>query len=134
MEEKIEETTIIQDAPTTPAAPPPVETAWTSMIPMALIFVVMYFLLIRPQNKRRKEQENLVSGVKKGEEVLTTSGIFGIITQINESDNTVMLKISNDTEIKVLKNTIADITSRVVKDKKPITKSENKMNKKVDSK
>ena len=87
--------------------------------------MVFYFLLIRPQEKKRRNQETLVSGVKKGEEVMTNSGLFGVISKINDSDNTVMLQIAKDVEIKVLKTSIADIVSRSkkpedTKDKKQI--------------
>ena len=82
---------------------------------MVLIFVVFYFLLIRPQEKKRRTQETLVSGVKKGgvlEEVMTNSGLFGVVTKINDSDNTIMVQIAKEVEVKVLKNSIADIISR----------------------
>ena len=92
-------------------------SGWTSMIPMVLIFGVFYFLLIRPQEKRRRLQESLVNGVKKGEEVLTNSGIFGIVRNINDSDNTVEIEIAKDTQVKILKNSIIDIVSRKKEDK-----------------
>lgn len=92
-------------------------SGWTSMIPMVLIFVVFYFLLIRPQEKRRKQQELLISGVKKGEEVLTTSGIFGIVTKINDTDNTVEIEIAKGASVKFLKTAIADILSRKKEEK-----------------
>ena len=120
------DTITVQDANSAPAAPPPVESSgWMSLVPMVLIFVVFYFLLIRPQEKKRRNQETLVSGVKKGEEVMTNSGLFGVISKINDSDNTVMLQIAKDVEIKVLKTSIADIVSRSkkpedTKDKKQI--------------
>ena len=107
------DTITVQDASSAPAAPPPVESSgWMSLVPMVLIFVVFYFLLIRPQEKKRRNQETLVSGVKKGEEVMTNSGLFGIVTKINDSDNTIMVQIAKDVEVKVLKNSIADIISR----------------------
>jgi len=87
----------------------------TSLVPMLLIFVVFYFLLIRPQEKKRREQEKLILGVKKGEEILTNSGLFGTVTKINDSDNTIMVQIAKDIEVKVLKNSIADIVSRNAK-------------------
>ncbi|MBY0533614.1 MAG: preprotein translocase subunit YajC [Rickettsiaceae bacterium] len=120
------DTITVQDTSSAAAAPPPVESnGWTSLVPMVLIFVVFYFLLIRPQEKKRRNQETLVSGVKKGEEVMTNSGLFGVISKINDSDNTVMLQIAKDVEIKVLKTSIADIVSRSkkpedTKDKKQI--------------
>ena len=120
------DTITVQDTSSAAAAPPPVESnGWTSLVPMVRIFVVFYFLLIRPQEKKRRNQETLVSGVKKGEEVMTNSGLFGVISKINDSDNTVMLQIAKDVEIKVLKTSIADIVSRSkkpedTKDKKQI--------------
>ncbi len=107
------DTITVQDASSAPAAPPPVESSLlTNLVPMVLIFVVFYFLLIRPQEKKRRNQETLVSGVKKGEEVMTSSGLFGVVSKINDSDNTVMVQIAKDVEVKVLKSSIADIVSR----------------------
>ena len=111
------DTITLQDTEAAPKAPPALmESGWTSMIPMILIFAVFYFLLIRPQEKRRRQQENLVSSVKNGEEVLTNSGMFGTVTKINDSDNTVYIQVAKDVEIKFLKNSIADIISRSKKD------------------
>lgn len=106
------DTITIQDSESTPDAPPAIESGLTSLIPMVLIFVVFYFLLIRPQEKKRRAQETLVSGVKKGEEVLTNTGIYGVVTKINDSDNTVMLRIADNVEVKMLKGSITDIVSR----------------------
>lgn len=95
-----------------PVAPEPVESNWFSLMPMLLIFVLFYFFLIRPQEKRRREHENFVSSVKKGEEVVTNSGLFGIIRKINDNDDTVIIEIAKDVEIKILKNSISDIINR----------------------
>lgn len=97
---------------TLPQAPESLQTGWTSLVPMVLIFVVFYFLLIRPQDKKRRAQEELVGGVKKGEEVLTNSGIYGTVTKINDSDGTIELTIAKDIAIKILKSAIEDIVSR----------------------
>ena len=110
------DTITIQDTDETPTAPEPVQSGWMSVVPMVLIFAVFYFLLIRPQEKKRKEQEQLVDGVKKGEEVLTTSGMFGVVKKINDSDNTVVIEVASGVEVKMLKNSIADIISRQKKD------------------
>jgi preprotein translocase subunit YajC len=58
--------------------------AWTSIIFMVLIFVVFYFLLIRPQVKRQKEHKALVEGLSKGDEVLTAGGMIGKITDLSD--------------------------------------------------
>ncbi|AFC71024.1 preprotein translocase subunit YajC [Rickettsia australis] len=112
----------------------PVETnflqsGFTSLIPMVLIFAVFYLLLLRPQEKRRKEIEKLVSEVKKGEEVLTNSGIYGIVTKVSENDNKVEIEIAKDVRIKALKSAIIDITSRTKE--VAVKKENNKKDKKV---
>ncbi len=97
-----------------PPAPEPVQSTLMSLAPMVLIFVVFYFLLIRPQEKKRKAQEQLVSTVKPGEEVLLHSGIYGKVVKVNENDSSLLLQVSKDTDIKVMQSAIADIISRKV--------------------
>ena len=101
-----------------PQAPEPIQSTFTSLVPMLLIFVVFYFLLIRPQEKKRKAQTQLVSTVKPGEEVLLHSGIYGKVVKVNENDSTLLLQVSKDSEIKVLQSAIADIISRKTPDTK----------------
>ena len=109
-----EDTIKIQESEALPKAPDQIQSRdWiSSLVPMLLIFAVFYFLLLRPQEKRRKQQENLVGSVKKGENVLTSSGIFGTVTKINDSDNTVEVEIAKDIQVKMLKSAISDIISR----------------------
>lgn len=126
------DTITIQDTGSEAAAPPPVESIWaTGLVPMVLIFVVFYFLLIRPQEKKRRRQETLVSGVKKGEEVLTNSGLFGTVTKINDSDNTIIVKLAKDVEVKMLKNSISDILSRDNKEVKKDAEKDSDKKKKI---
>ena len=70
-----------------------------SFLPMLLLFVVFYFLLIRPQQKRTKEHKNMVAGLTKGDEVVTMGGVLGKITEVDE--NFVSLEVAAGTEIKV---------------------------------
>lgn len=114
----------IQETEVVPVETNSLQSGLTSLIPMVLIFAVFYFLLLRPQEKRRKEREKLVSEVKKGEEVLTNSGIYGIVTKVSENDNNIEIEIAKDVRIKALKSAIVDITSRTkeVAVKKKITK------------
>lgn len=107
------------------------QSGLTSLIPMVLIFAVFYFLLLRPQEKRRKEREKLVSEVKKGEEVLTNSGIYGIVTKVSKSEPNIEVEIAKDVRIKVLKSAIVDITSR---SKDVAVKKEDSKNNKKDKK
>lgn len=95
-----------------------------SLVPMILIFGVFYFLVIRPQEKKRKQHIEMLNTVSIGEEVLLTSGIYGIVTKRDE--NILKVEIAKDTVIKVSKDAISDITSRVnntkLVDNKKVTK------------
>lgn len=76
-----------------------------SFLPLILIFVVFYFLLIRPQQKRAKEHKLMVDGLKKGDWVVTTGGLLGRITDLGE--NFVKLQVSDGVEIKVQRAAVA---------------------------
>ena len=70
-----------------------------SFLPMIALFVIFYFLLIRPQQKRQKEHKSMVSGLAKGDEVVTMGGMLGKITAVD--DNFVTVEIAKGTEVKV---------------------------------
>ena len=72
-----------------------------------LIVVVFYFLLIRPQQKRQKEQKAMISAIRKGDKVVTTSGIFGTIVGMDDQENKVVLKIAENVKVEFLKSSIA---------------------------
>jgi preprotein translocase subunit YajC len=74
---------------------------------MALIFVVMYLLLIRPQRKKQKEHEKLLKELKKGDRVVTSGGMFGTIFAIDDERNIVVLKIGEDVKLEFLRSSIA---------------------------
>ena len=78
-----------------------------AFIPLILIVVVFYFLLIRPQQKRQKEQKAMISALRKGDKVVTTSGIFGTIVGMDEQENKVVLKIAENVKVEFLKSSIA---------------------------
>ncbi len=80
---------------------------FVNMVPLLLIFVIFYFLLIRPQQKKQKEHQKLLSELKKGDRVVTNSGMFGTIATINEEKNIVVLRISDDVKIEMLKSSVA---------------------------
>jgi preprotein translocase subunit YajC len=70
-----------------------------SLIPFVLIFVIFYFLLILPQQKRQKQQKALLEGLKKGDKVITASGIWGTVTNLGKE--TVTLQIADSTRIRM---------------------------------
>jgi preprotein translocase subunit YajC len=76
-----------------------------SLVPFVLIFVIFYFLLILPQQKRQKQQRALLEALKKGDKVVTGSGIWGTVTNLGKE--TVTLQISDNTKIKIQREQIA---------------------------
>jgi preprotein translocase subunit YajC len=89
------------------------------LMPFALMFGVIYFLMIRPQQKRMKEQQSLLSSLKDGDEVLTNSGFLGKITGI--ADKVVTLELSQNVRVKMLKSQINQVVKGQVKDLNPQT-------------
>ena len=79
----------------------------TSFIPLILIFIIMYFLLYRPQMRKQKEQQRLVSALKTGDRVVTGSGIHGLISNVKET--TVILKIADNVKIEVEKSAVGHV-------------------------
>lgn len=75
-----------------------------SAVPFLLIFAVMYFLIIRPQQKQAKEQQSFLSQLKKGDEVLLTGGMFGKIVSVGEGDLTV--EIAPNVKVRCLKSAV----------------------------
>lgn len=73
----------------------------------ALLFLVMYLLLIRPQRKKQKEHDALITSLKKGDKVVTSGGMFGTIFAIDEERNRVVLKIGENVKLEFLKTSIA---------------------------
>jgi preprotein translocase subunit YajC len=79
----------------------------TAFLPLILIVVVFYFLLIRPQTKRQKEHKMLLANLRKGDKVVTSSGIFGTIVGMDEKENKVVLKVAENVKVEFLKSSIA---------------------------
>ena len=78
---------------------------FAQFIPLILIFVIFYFFLIRPQQKRVREHKEMVSSLKRGDEVITSGGIIGTVDRVFEDDR-IELNISDGVKVQVIKNTI----------------------------
>ena len=81
------------------------------ILPLILIFVVFYFLLIRPQQKKLKDHKNMIANLKKGDRVVTQGGIIGNIHYVND-DGTLSVEIADKVQVKVAKGMIADIAAK----------------------
>lgn len=88
-------------------AAPAGDTGLIGLLPLLLIFVIFYFLLLRPQIKRSKDHRTMVAALAKGDEVVTSGGVLGKITSIDESF--VGLDIANGLEIKVQRSAVSSL-------------------------
>jgi preprotein translocase subunit YajC len=89
------------------AAPQGQGDALTSLLPLVFIFIVFYFLLIRPQSKKAKEHKQMVEALAKGDEIVTSGGLLGRITKVG--DNFVELEIAEGVTVKVQRHAAANL-------------------------
>ena len=85
--------------------------AFTSFVPLILIFAIMYFLLIRPQQKKLKEHRAMVEALRRGDQVLTQGGIVGKVTHVND-DGTALVEIADGVKVKVMRSTIVSVMNK----------------------
>ena len=83
----------------------------TQFLPLILIFVVFWFFLIRPQQKRAKEHRELIAAVRRGDQVVTGGGMIGKVTKVID-DNTVQVELADNVRVKVVRSTITDVISK----------------------
>ena len=81
-----------------------------SFLPLVLIFVIMYFLMIRPQQKRMKEHRAMVEALKKGDEVVTQGGLVGKVTAVR--DNELEVEIAPGVKVRVIRSTVTGLVNR----------------------
>ncbi len=80
-------------------------------LPLILIFAIMWFLLIRPQQKKLKEHKAMVEAVRKGDQVITQGGLIGKITRVKDADE-VEIEIASGVRVRLVKSTIAQVLSK----------------------
>jgi len=82
------------------------------IMPLLLIFVVFYFLLIRPQQKKAKAHRDMVGGLQRGDKVITGGGLFATVSKVE--DEVLVLEIADGVRVKAARNTITDLSSKPV--------------------
>ena len=80
-------------------------------IPLILIFVIFYFFLIRPQQKRVKDHKAMVESLKRGDEVITSGGIIGIVDRVMEDDR-IEVTIGENTKVQIIRSTITSLLKK----------------------
>ena len=84
----------------------------TSLVPLVLIFVIFYFLLIRPQQKRAKEHKALVDGLRRGDQIVTAGGIIAKVTKVKEGEEEIDVEIASDVRVKLFRSTVTTVLSK----------------------
>ncbi|MEL6450852.1 MAG: preprotein translocase subunit YajC [Pseudomonadota bacterium] len=85
--------------------------AFGQFIPLILIFAIMYFLLIRPQQKKVKEHAAMVAALRRGDQVVTQGGLIGKVVKVKD-DNEVEVELAEGVKVRVVQNTIATVISK----------------------
>lgn len=80
-------------------------------IPLILIFAIMYFLLIRPQQKKMKEHQAMVENLRRGDQVITQGGLIAKVTKVKE-DNEIEVELSEGVKVRVVKSTVAQVLNK----------------------
>jgi len=95
-------------------APNPNQPEWvqmaSSLLPIVLIFVVFYFMLIRPQQRKQKEMKQMLDNLKSGDKIVTSGGILGTVTNVKEK--TVVVRIADNVKVEMLRSAIQAITQK----------------------
>lgn len=84
---------------------------FTNIMPLVLVFAIMYFILIRPQQKKAKEHKAMVDALRRGDQVVTAGGIMGKVSKVAE-DGVVEIEIAEGVKVKVVRGTITQIVSK----------------------
>lgn len=96
-----------------PGAPSAGAAFFVQMLPLLLIFVVFYFLLIRPQNKKMKEHRAQIAAIKKGDKVVTGGGLIGKVTRVDEGE--VEIELAPNVKVKAIKSTLTGVIDPTAK-------------------
>lgn len=84
---------------------------FTNLMPLVLVFAIMYFLLIRPQQKKAREHRAMVDALRRGDQIVTSGGILGKVVKVQE-DGVVEVEIAEGVKVKVIKATITQVMSK----------------------
>lgn len=101
----------------------------STIVTFGLVFVIFYFLIIRPQNKKQKQAQQMISAVKKGDKVVTIGGIHGVVASVKET--TVVVKVEDGTRIEFSKSALSSVSPGKAEEKtepaeEPAEKAEEK--------
>ena len=83
-----------------------------SFVPLVLIFVVFYFLMIRPQQKRMKEHKGMIDALRRGDRIVTNGGLVGLVTSVKPEEREIQIEIADGVRVKVMRDMIASVLTK----------------------
>ena len=86
-------------------------SAFSSFVPLILIFAIMYFLMIRPQQKKAKQHKTMIDSLRRGDQVVTSGGVLGKVSKVSD-DGIVEIEIAEGVKVRVMRATIAQVLNR----------------------
>ncbi len=89
-----------------------------NFVPLIVIFVIFYFFIIRPQQRKMKEHTKMLSSIKKGDKVATAGGLIGVVVKVDNVAEILTIQVAPEVEMKVLKSSVAEIMNRSHSDDK----------------
>ncbi|MFI3257864.1 MAG: preprotein translocase subunit YajC [Spirochaetales bacterium] len=98
----------------------PEASIWSMIAPFALIFVIFYFFMIRPQNKKQKETQKMIAALKKGDKIVTIGGIHGVVSSTKEQ--TIIVKVDDNAKVEFSRSAIASVVNENAPAKKDSAK------------
>lgn len=84
----------------------------TSFVPLILIFVIFYFFLIRPQQKKAKAHKEMVNALRRGDQILLQSGLYGKVTKVKDGEEEIEVEIAQNVRVRALRSSVGNVTSR----------------------
>jgi preprotein translocase subunit YajC len=84
---------------------------FVQLMPILLMFVIFYFLLLRPQQQRAKMHREMVANIRRGDTIVTSGGIIGKVTKVKD-DNEIEVEIADNTRVRVIKGTVAEVRTK----------------------
>lgn len=85
--------------------------AFAQFLPLILIFLIMYFLLIRPQQQKLKQHKAMVDALRRGDQIITQGGLIGKVTKVKDGDE-IEVELADNVKVRVVRSTIAAVTSK----------------------
>ena len=83
-----------------------------NMLPFILMFVIMYFLLIRPQYKKQKETQSMIDSLKKGDRIVTNGGMHGTIAGVKEKEGVLVIQVAKDVKVEISRGAVSKVIEK----------------------